>query len=101
LDDSLSLVEPLAERLHESELYWHKARYLRASGAEVSQVRAAAVAAADSARAGGKYRTEAQAMTLLAELDTDPDLRAHAVQRVRELLALRPELASWAHLSPT
>lgn len=93
LDDSLSLVEPLAERLHESELYWHKARYLRASGAEASQVRAAAAAAADSARAGGKCRTEALALMLLTDIELDEALLARYRHRLHILKTQRPELS--------
>jgi len=87
----LDWVEPLAERLHESELYWHKARYLRASGAEASQVRAAA--AADSARAGGKCRTEALALMLLTDIELDEALLARYRHRLHILKTQRPELS--------
>lgn len=99
LDDSLALVASLGERLHLSELHWRRTQCLQASGASAAEILAAAHATADSARAAGKCRTEAQALVVLSELDEAS--RVQHGQRLHALLAMRPELQGWPGLCVT
>jgi TOMM system kinase/cyclase fusion protein len=90
IDECLSLVDVLDERMHSAELYLKKARYLLAMDAERAIVQSVFAQAACTARAAGKYRIETEALAMSEAL---APARPDVARRLRELAAMRPDLA--------
>ncbi len=90
----LELTHELAEGIYTAELWLQKAEYLLQDARTAGDAPACFRQAAEVARAGGKHRVEAQALSRLRHVDP-ASCTADDASRLQALLGMRPELGAF------